>query len=101
LTAEKAAYGQEEVRRKRRSSPIPNGGGTLSPKRIKEGSKISKYIEAVSAFKCKLCNELALTLSEAEEHLATSHEEFAGNEDWLEIAKRENIRLECPRCENK
>lgn len=64
-------------------------------------AKREKFIEAVQAFKCKLCDFLGLTVNDVEEHLVSSHEvEYFGEEDWLEIAKNEDIRLQCPKCSN-
>lgn len=64
-------------------------------------TKRSKFIEMVSAYKCKLCNMLGHTVGDIETHLASNHEvEYFDEEDWLEVAQKEDIRLECPRCEN-
>ncbi len=85
-------------KKKRIPSAIEDGLHSLS----KKSKEDHRFIEPVSAYRCKLCSSLMLTFSEAEEHLANSHEdEFMACDDWLEVAQRENIRLECPRCENR
>jgi len=64
-------------------------------------AKRQKFIEAVAAFKCKLCDFLGLTVSDVEGHLMTAHEDdYFDHNDWLEIAKKEDIRLQCPKCDN-
>ena len=40
-------------------------------------------------------------MSEVEKHLMSQHEEeYLDDENWFEIAQKENIRLECNRCSN-
>ena len=41
------------------------------------------------------------SISEVEKHLMSQHEEeYLDDENWFEIAQKENIRLECNRCSN-
>ena len=66
-----------------------------------ENLKRDKLIETVTAYKCKLCHFLGLTIEVVEEHLQREHEaEYLDSSDWLEVALKENIRLKCPQCPN-
>ena len=63
--------------------------------------KKDKFIETVTAYKCKLCDFLGLAIEVVEEHLQREHEaEYLDSSDWLEVALKENIRLKCPQCQN-
>ena len=66
--------------------------------------RILELLEPVQAFKCKLCNHLSLEMGQAEQHLIREHEDeyfyHFSSQDWLDIAFKEDIRLDCPRCDN-
>ena len=62
-----------------------------------------QFILSVSAFKCRLCSFLALTIEEVEKHLFDEHEDEYLNdagEMWFEMAKKLKIPLQCEHCEN-
>ena len=66
--------------------------------------RILELLEPVNAIKCKLCNHLSLEMDQAEQHLIQEHEDeyfyHFSSQDWLDIALKEDIRLDCPRCSN-
>lgn len=61
-----------------------------------------QFILSVSAFKCRLCSFLALTMEDVEKHLFKEHEDeyLDDGEMWFEIAKKEKIPLQCEHCDN-
>ncbi len=65
---------------------------------------MSECVEEVACFKCSICGFLSLTSSDVHDHMRREHDLANISEntdvDWLEVAQRENIFLECPFCPN-
>ena len=92
-----------DTKRKRKAVKIEDVGEKKSKieKLAQKELKRDKFIETVTAHKCKLCNFLGLTVEAVEKHLQEAHEaEYLDSSDWLEVAYKENIRLQCPQCPN-
>ena len=60
--------------------------------------KRDRFIETVMAYRCRLCvSFLAMDIRDVENHLMSQHEaDYFDASDWLEVAQKEDIRLECP-----
>ena len=81
--------------------PVNEVGGSSKKSKLERDAlkevKRNAFIETVMAYRCKLCSHLGATVKEVEYHLGTQHEaEYFDASDWLEVAQKENIRLECP-----
>ena len=69
--------------------------------KLEKEAKRNAFIEVVSAYKCRLCQFVAMFCQDVEQHLLDCHhEEYLDANDWLQVALREKIPLECPRCDN-
>ena len=93
--AEKIFFGK-----RKRVEQAVNEGRSRKSKMERDALKEVKrnaFIETVMAYRCKLCSHLGATVKEVEDHLGIQHEaEYFDTSDWLEVAQKENIRLECP-----
>lgn len=76
-------------------NPLP---GSSEP--VKEKKNV---VQPISCFKCTECGFLGLSHKQVEDHALFEHEFdlTEDNEEWLVVAQRESIKLECPFCPNK
>ena len=69
-----------------------------------ERKSVSEGVEEVACFKCSICGFLSLTSGDVHDHMRKEHDlaniSETSDVDWLEVALRENIFLECPFCPN-
>ena len=70
----------------------------------KEKAGQAKKMSSISCFKCNVCGFLGLTAKAVEDHMLLEHDaELTDDEDndqWLSVAQKEGIKLECPFCPN-
>ncbi|TRY64018.1 hypothetical protein TCAL_05571 [Tigriopus californicus] len=81
------------------SISLPNPlSGNSEP--VKEKKNV---VQPISCFKCTECGFLGLSHKQVEDHALFEHEFdlTEDNEEWLVVAQRESIKLECPFCPNK
>ena len=69
-------------------------------------SCLDNLVERLSVFKCKLCGFISTTVEGVEIHLFDDHDEsisqlkFEVENNWIKVAQREGIKLNCPMCPN-
>jgi hypothetical protein len=84
--------------------PPPPPPPTKAPTR-REKVGLMKKVTAISCFKCNMCGFLGLTNKAVEEHMMMEHDadlsaDEEDNDQWLAVAQKEGIKLECPFCPN-
>eukprot|EP00095_Tigriopus_kingsejongensis_P004445 maker-scaffold168_size293125-snap-gene-0.17 protein:Tk04445 transcript:maker-scaffold168_size293125-snap-gene-0.17-mRNA-1 annotation:"hypothetical protein L798_07469" len=68
-----------------------------------KGKEPRNLVQPISCFKCSECGFLGMTAKQIEDHAIFEHEADSNedSEEWLSVAQREGIKLECPFCPNK
>jgi len=76
------------------------------PVRNNKDGLLDSFIEKMSVFKCTMCGYIGTTAEIVEIHIIDDHDDkvsglkFEDEMNWMKVAQRSGIKLDCPMCAN-